>query len=659
MGAIGNLMFAIGFKVASNELTKANKQIDGIKSKTFGLGNVADQTNSKFGVLGKSITTVGRIAGGTLVAGIAGFGVAAYKAGVQAEDSFRIIKSGTGATGEQLDGLLKSYRNLGANVPDDLNTVAQVMADINTRTGATGPLLEDMSGKILSLTALTTEGADALSSSVPRMMGDWSMAADQGGATLDKLFVLSQQTGAGITSLAENLTKYGGPLRQLGFDFDTSAGLMAKWEKEGVNTELVAGSMRIALGKMAKDGVKDTRKAFDVITKKIQEAKTIGEATALSMEAFGAKAGPDMAAAIREGRFELGSLVDQIKNSSGAIDQTYADTETLSDKWNTFKNKMMIALEPIGKKMLDTFGKWIPKVGEFISKIASGIEKAMPFVESLADALGSVLGPVIETVWEGIGLFTRNIDILGPALGGFALVIGIALVPSLWAAATAGWAAIAPWLPIIAIAVAIGAAIAGVIYVFKNWGSISDWLSEKWNAFKDWIFGIFNAIGDFFADFDLFEIGKNILQGMIDGIKNAAGAIWDTIKDIGSSIKDGFCDFFGIKSPSRLMMEVGFWTSEGLAVGMEENNSVVQASEKVADSAVEPYRDNDYLSSITPSSSPSTVTNNTSNSNAEISPVFQISVNGGDANVGQSVAKQVEDVFESLMRRYGLVPQGG
>lgn len=41
----------------------------------------------------------------------------------------------------------------------------------------------------------------------------------------------------------------------MGFSLEESAAMLGKWEKEGVNTELVIGSLRIAAGKFAKDNI--------------------------------------------------------------------------------------------------------------------------------------------------------------------------------------------------------------------------------------------------------------------------------------------------------------------------------------------------------------------------------------------------------------------
>jgi hypothetical protein len=85
------------------------------------------------------------------------------------------------------------------------------------------------------------------------------------------------------------------------------------------------GSMRIAMGKFAKDGV-PMRDGLDKTIETIQKLGPGAEATSLAMETFGARAGPDMAAAILEGRFEVGALLDDLASSTDTIGQAAADT---------------------------------------------------------------------------------------------------------------------------------------------------------------------------------------------------------------------------------------------------------------------------------------------------------------------------------------------
>ena len=51
------------------------------------------------------------------------------------------------------------------------------------------------------------------------------------------------------------IVQFGAPLRQMGFSMEAAAGLMGKFEAEGVNTETVMSTLRIAIGKMAAQGL--------------------------------------------------------------------------------------------------------------------------------------------------------------------------------------------------------------------------------------------------------------------------------------------------------------------------------------------------------------------------------------------------------------------
>ncbi|GIP25472.1 hypothetical protein J23TS9_06020 [Paenibacillus sp. J23TS9] len=349
------------FKGTEKSAKNLNDRVDQSTRKFSGLTSMFHKTSSGASAMTSTLkTAAGALAGLYVVKKGIDVGKTLIN---QYQGAFRIIKTGTGAAGKDLDGLMSSYHNLGSVVPDNLKDVATALSDFNTRTGATGKVLEDLSGKALSLTAIASADLGGAIEKSTRMFGDWSIPLEKGGETLDKLYIASQSTGIGVEELAEKMTTFGGPLRQMGFDFETSMALMGKWEKEGVNAELVLGSLRIALGKMAKVGVKDTNKALNIVIDKIKKAKTTGEATALAMQAFGSKAGPDMAAAVREGRFELGKLAEDLRNAKGAIDKDFADTETLDDKIQTIKNKFLVAAEPLGKAAADAIGGVLASAG--------------------------------------------------------------------------------------------------------------------------------------------------------------------------------------------------------------------------------------------------------------------------------------------------------
>ena len=102
-------------------------------------------------------------------------------------------------------------------------------------------------------------------------------------------------------------------------------------------------------------------------------------------------------------------------------------------------------------------------------------------------------------------------------------------------------------------------------------------------AFKkmwDTLFEGLMNIGDVFGDVvDKFvDLGSQIVNGIVDGMKDAIGDIGDAVSDVGDSIVDGFKDFFGIHSPSKLMKDkVGKMLGLGIKEGLTESLSDVNA----------------------------------------------------------------------------------
>src|SRR5690625_1323580 len=114
---------------------------------------------------------------------------------------------------------------------------------------------------------------------------------------------------------------------------------------------------------------------------------------------------------------------------------------------------------------------------------------------------------------------------------------------------------------------------------------------EAWETLKEKTSEAFNKVVDFITepleDIDLFQIGKDIIQGLIDGVGSLASAVWDKATSIAEGIGGAIKSALGIASPSRLMIQFGKWTGEGLAVGIEGMTGVVgKADDKLADAAV-------------------------------------------------------------------------
>ena len=89
---------------------------------------------------------------------------------------------------------------------------------------------------------------------------------------------------------------------------------------------------------------------------------------------------------------------------------------------------------------------------------------------------------------------------------------------------------------------------------------------------------IIAGISDSFSDFDWGQLGSSIIDGLVQGLQNAGGAIWDAITGICQDAWDGVKSFFGIGSPSRLMAYAGRMVDAGMANGLTQDSKNVQSA---------------------------------------------------------------------------------
>lgn len=402
---------------------------------------------------GKSIGNFGMAFTKSITAPLTAMGLVATKAALNVEKALSGIARGTGASGAALKGLEKDWKALAGKVDDSFETSAKVLADYNTRLGLTGSALQEISKQALDAAQMLGEEVNSVVRESAKAMQDWGVASSEMAGYMDKIFVASQQTGVGMAALSTNMYKYGSALRQMGFDADATIATLAQFDKQGVNTELVMGSLRIALGKMAKAGISDAGEAFKVLTDQIKNAESPTEATRLAIELFGAKAGPDMAAAIREGRFELGNLTEALNTSRGAIEKADAATETFGERWGEVKNKVQIAIEPIGKAILKIADSYIPTLEGKIDDISK--------------AIGNMSQESIASMLKWAGIMAAG----GPILLGMAAIIASArTILGLFTAMMAH--------PAVTLAVGVGAA------GFYTGKKLADWQNANTPTYK-------------------------------------------------------------------------------------------------------------------------------------------------------------------------------
>lgn len=74
----------------------------------------------------------------------------------------------------------------------------------------------------------------------------------------------------------------------------------------------------------------------------------------------------------------------------------------------------------------------------------------------------------------------------------------------------------------------------------------------------------------------MIEVGKNLLMGLVNGVKSVIGYFKHVITSFANDVIKTVKGIFGIHSPSRVFAEIGKYNMEGLALGIENNIGKVQ-----------------------------------------------------------------------------------
>lgn len=80
---------------------------------------------------------------------------------------------------------------------------------------------------------------------------------------------------------------------------------------------------------------------------------------------------------------------------------------------------------------------------------------------------------------------------------------------------------------------------------------------------------LYESITKYFADADVQEIGKNLVEGIKIGIEKGVSALWTAVTNIGKGIIDKIKEVLGIHSPSTEGMSIGQYFIEGICLGLK------------------------------------------------------------------------------------------
>ncbi|HHO6672903.1 TPA: phage tail tape measure protein [Staphylococcus aureus] len=515
------------FKKAQVEAQRMAESGWGKTSKMF------ENMGPKLTKMGDGLKSVGKGLSIGITAPVLGIAAASGKAFAEVDKGLDTVTQATGATGSELKKLQNSFKDVYGNFPADAETVGGVLGEVNTRLGFTGKELENATESFLKFSHITgSDGVQAVQL-ITRAMGDAGIEASEYQSVLDMVAKAAQASGISVDTLADSITKYGAPMRAMGFEMKESIALFSRWEKSGVNTEIAFSGLKKAISNWGKAG-KNPREEFKKTLAEIEKTPDIASATSLAIEAFGAKAGPDLADAIKGGRFSYQEFLKTIEDSQGTVNQTFKDSESGSERFKVAMNKLKLvgadvwtSIESAFAPVMEELIKKLSIAVDWFSNLSDGSKRSIVIFGGIAAAIGPVvfgLGAFISTIGNAV-------TVLAPLLAGIAKADGLisflsTKVPILGTVFTALTGPIGIVLGVLA-----GLAVAFTIAYKKS------------ETFRNFVNGAINSVKQTFSNFIQF------IQPFIDSVKNifkqAVLAIVDFAKDIWSQI-NGFFNENGI-----------------------------------------------------------------------------------------------------------------
>ena len=116
--------------------------------------------------------------------------------------------------------------------------------------------------------------------------------------------------------------------------------------------------------------------------------------------------------------------------------------------------------------------------------------------------------------------------------------------------------------------------LSGVVSTVVGW--VSQFASNATSAASQFASNLIDGLASIPGK--VTSIGSDIIQGMVNGVTGAASRLIDSVKGAVGDAIDGAKNLLGIHSPSRVFREIGQYTMQGAALGVDDDADVLLRS---------------------------------------------------------------------------------
>ncbi|WP_242470644.1 phage tail tape measure protein, partial [Bacillus cereus] len=463
---------------------------------------------------------------------------------IEFDGSQRKIQASLGLTGKGAENLQKIAvdtwkKGFGENLEEVDNALIKVyqnMRDVPHEE------LQGASENVLTLAKVYDVDLNEATRGAGQLMSQFGLSTQE---TFDLLAAGAQEGLNYSDELFDNLSEYAPLFKQGGFSAQEMFTILANGTKSGSYNLDYINDLVKEFGIRVQDGSKGVSEGFGDLSEETQKVwKSFNEGKGTAADVFNAVLGDlqkmddkvkanqigvalfgtkweDMGA---EAVLSLNDVHGGLGDVTGRMDEMKKlQEESLGQQFQKALRETQAALEPLGKKFAELAKDILPP-------IVDGVKAVMDWFSKLSEA--------DQTLLIVMGALSTAFIILTPIVAALAVSFG-ALNLAL--------------LPVIATIAAVSLVITGIIMLIKNWGAITDWLSEKWSEFKDWFGELWDSIVQTCEDawsstVDYFSGAWSDFLNMANEFFEPIGQfftdLWTGISDTASEIWTGITDYF-------------------------------------------------------------------------------------------------------------------
>lgn len=482
--------------------------------------------------------------------------------------------------------------------------------------------------KAAAAVAGVTAAVAAVGAGLVKMTLDAAEAADElntlsdkTGLSTDELQKLQYAAGTVDVSVETVAGAMGKMSKQMASAADGSKSAQAAFEKLGVSVQNDDGTFRDrnqvfkesikALGQITDETERDAA-AMAIFGKSATELNPLIKGGADALEELGAhaeEAGLILSGDTLNSLAGLADRFDVLKQTIGLAGQQFLAqfAGPLTEGINTligYVERLVGAFQKgglaelgneVGKvatDMASAFTSALPQIATFASNVITTIiqgivtmlpslvEAAVTIVTSLAESLSEALPDLIPAAVGAIMTIVSTLT--DPANIGNLVDAAIAIVTGLANGIIDALPELIAQAPVI-IANLVTALVQNVPKLieaaFEIVGSlvkgIIDYLPELGKAAGEIVGTILKGLADMWVGF--LDAGRNIVEGIWEGIKGAGNWLWEQIKGFFGGLIDGICEFLGIHSPSTVFADrIGKNMALGIGEGFDDTMAGVE-----------------------------------------------------------------------------------